>query len=103
MAKLKYEFLDHYHRANGLPLRNRLFGGIETLNRVGSKLAPISNWLAGSALNRWLMEAFTGIDRRRPLPQFAGETFEDWFRKSQAGRRRLERRGGFVSRHLQQL
>ncbi|HEX9453351.1 MAG TPA: FAD-binding and (Fe-S)-binding domain-containing protein, partial [Candidatus Binatia bacterium] len=24
MAKLKYEFLDHYHRANGLPLRNKL-------------------------------------------------------------------------------
>jgi len=80
MAKLKYEFLDHYHRANGLPLRNKLFAGIETLNRVGSKLAPISNWVAGSALNRWLMEVFTGIDRRRPLPQFAGETFEDWFR-----------------------
>ncbi|MGH7852079.1 MAG: FAD-binding and (Fe-S)-binding domain-containing protein, partial [Candidatus Binatia bacterium] len=36
MAKIKYEFLDHYHRANGLPLRNRIFGGIETLNRVGS-------------------------------------------------------------------
>ncbi len=80
MAKLKYEFLDHYHRANGLPLRNKLFGGIETLNRIGSKLAPISNWVAGSALNRWLMEMFTGIDRRRPLPQFASETFEDWFR-----------------------
>ncbi|MGH7875332.1 MAG: FAD-linked oxidase C-terminal domain-containing protein [Candidatus Binatia bacterium] len=84
MAKLKYEFLDHYHRANGLPLRNKLFGGIETLNRVGSKLAPISNWIAGSALNRWLMEVFTGIDRRRPLPQFAGETFEDWFGKHKA-------------------
>src|SRR5262245_21767393 len=81
MAKLKYEFLDHYHRANGLPLRNRIFGGIETLNRIGSKLAPLSNWIVNSALNRWLMEMVAGIDRRRPLPQFAGETFEDWFRK----------------------
>ena len=81
MAKLKYEFLDHYHRANGLPLRNRIFGGIETLNRIGSTLAPVSNWLANSGINRWLMEVFAGIDRRRPLPQFAGETFEDWFRK----------------------
>ncbi|HLN86328.1 MAG TPA: FAD-linked oxidase C-terminal domain-containing protein, partial [Candidatus Limnocylindrales bacterium] len=80
MAKLKYEFLDHYHRANGLPLRNRIFGAIETLNRVGSALAPASNWLANSAPNRWLMEAFAGIDRRRPLPQFASETFEAWFR-----------------------
>jgi len=81
MAKLKYEFLDHYHRANGLPLRNRMFGGIETLNRLGSRLAPLSNWVGNSALNRWLMELVAGVDRRRPLPQFASETFEDWFRK----------------------
>ena len=81
MAKLKYEFLDHYHRANGLPLRNRIFGAIADLNRIGSALAPVSNWLAGSTFNRWLMELFAGIDRRRPLPSFASETFEDWFRK----------------------
>jgi len=84
MAKIKYEFLDHYHRANGLPLRNRIFGGIETLNRLGSRLAPLSNWLANSSLNRWLMELFAGVDRRRPLPQFASETFEDWFRGHKA-------------------
>ena len=83
MAKLKYEFLDHYHRANGLPLRNRIFGGIETLNRIGSTLAPVSNWLANSGINRWLMEIFAGIDRRRPLPQFASEPFEGWFKKHQ--------------------
>ena len=81
MAKLKYEFLDHYHRANGLPLRNRIFGGIEALNRIGAKLSPLSNRIVNSGLNRWLMEVFAGIDRRRPLPQFAGETFEDWFGK----------------------
>ena len=79
MAKLKYEFLDHYHRANGLPLRNRMFGGIERLNRIGSQFAPLSNWIARSGFNRWLLEKVSGIDRRRPLPQFAGTTFEDWF------------------------
>ena len=84
MAKLKYEFLDHYHRANGLPLRNRMFGGIETLNRIGSRLAPVSNWIANSWLNRWLMEIAAGIDRRRPLPVFARETFESWYRSHQA-------------------
>jgi len=84
MAKIKYEFLDHYHRANGLPLRNRIFGGIETLNRIGSSLAPASNWFARSAINRWLMEMVAGIDRRRPLPEFASETFEGWFKKHQA-------------------
>jgi FAD/FMN-containing dehydrogenase/Fe-S oxidoreductase len=84
MAKLKYEFLDHFHRADGLPLRNRIFGAIETVNRVGAALAPVSNWLANSSIHRWLMEKFAGIDRRRPLPQFATETFEEWFRKHRA-------------------
>jgi len=84
MAKLKYEFLDHYHRANGLPLRNRMFGAIEKVNRIGSALAPLSNWIANSGINRWLMEIVAGIDRRRPLPRFAGETFAEWFGKHQA-------------------
>ena len=84
MAKLKYEFLDHYHRANGLPLRNRMFGGIERLNRIGSQFAPLSNWIVGSGWNRWLMEKLAGIDQRRPLPQFASVTFEDWFGERKA-------------------
>jgi FAD/FMN-containing dehydrogenase/Fe-S oxidoreductase len=79
MAKMKYEFLYHYHRANGLPWRNRLFGRIARLSWWGSRLAPLSNWLAGSPPNRWLLEALFGIDRRRPLPRFARETFTDWF------------------------
>jgi FAD/FMN-containing dehydrogenase/Fe-S oxidoreductase len=84
MAKLKYEFLSHYHAANGLPLRNRLFGRIERLNRLGARFAPLSNLLANSRLNRWLLERLAGIDSRRPLPSFASETFEDWFRGHRA-------------------
>jgi Fe-S oxidoreductase len=79
MAKIKYEFLAHYYRANGLPLRSRLFGRIHTLARVGSALAPISNWIAASAPHRWLLERVAGIDRRRPLPRFAVESFARWF------------------------
>lgn len=84
MAKLKYEFLDHYHRAHGMPLRNRLFGGIARMNRIGSQFAPVSNWLAASKLNRRLLEKFAGVDRRRPLPLFAAESFESWFGAYQA-------------------
>jgi Fe-S oxidoreductase/FAD/FMN-containing dehydrogenase len=79
MAKLKYEFLHHYHAANGLPLRNRVFGRIGRLSRWGSALAPVSNWVARSWPSRVLMERVLGIDRRRPLPPFARETFVQWF------------------------
>jgi FAD/FMN-containing dehydrogenase/Fe-S oxidoreductase len=90
MAKLKYEFLYHYYRANGLPLRNRLFGRIERLNRLGSRLPGLVNTLSTAPLSRWLLEKVAGIDRRRPLPALAAETFTDWFARrpppSSAGR-----------------
>jgi FAD/FMN-containing dehydrogenase/Fe-S oxidoreductase len=89
MAKLKYEFLHHYYRANGLPLRNRLFGHIERLNRLMSRVPTLANWMTAVPFNRWLMEKVAGIDRRRPLPALAEETFTDWFRKRESLRKRL--------------
>jgi Fe-S oxidoreductase len=79
MAKLKYEFLNHYYSVNGLPVRNRLFGHIAKLSAWGSRLAPLSNWIGTSWPNRLLLERLAGIDRRRPLPAFAQETFTAWF------------------------
>jgi FAD/FMN-containing dehydrogenase/Fe-S oxidoreductase len=79
MAKLKYEFLHHYYQANGLPLRNRLFGHIAKLNAAGARMAGLANWVSGLAPSRWLLEQVAGIDRRRPLPRLASQTFTDWF------------------------
>jgi FAD/FMN-containing dehydrogenase/Fe-S oxidoreductase len=84
MAKLKYEFLHHYYQANGLPLRNRLFGHIEMLNRLGGAAPRLFNWVSGLGPSRWLLERVAGIDRRRPLPALAAETFVDWFNRRPA-------------------
>ena len=51
MAKLKYEFLSHYHEAHGYPLRSRLFANIDRLNRWMSPVAGVANWLMGTSLN----------------------------------------------------
>ena len=88
MAKLKYEFLAQYHREHGYPLRSRLFANIAHLSRWGSAMAPLSNWLANTWPSRWLLDIFLGIDRRRPLPAFANESFSRWFTK------RSYRKGG---------
>src|SRR5581483_12143977 len=79
MAKLKYEFLAHYYRAHGLPLRNRVFGHVHRLARWGSALAPLANRLARPPLAQPLLERVAGIDRRRPLPAFAAPSFAAWF------------------------
>ena len=84
MAKLKYEFLYHYYKANGLPLRNRLFGRIARLNALGSRTPALVNWLSNLPASRWLLERLAGIDRRRPLPSLAEETFTAWFTRHAA-------------------
>lgn len=79
MAKLKYEFLDRYHKAHGHPLRKRIFGNIAALSRWGSFAAPVSNWALGSRAMAELLERYAGIDPRRRLPPFAPQTFAQWF------------------------
>ena len=56
MAKMKYEFLYHYYKKNGLPLRNRLFGRIARVNALGTAFPGLVNWLTNLALSRWLLE-----------------------------------------------
>ena len=79
MAKLKYEFLDRYHRARGLPLRARIFANINVLSRVGSRIAPLANWAASNPLGKRLLHAFLGIHSKRSLPTLARTTFPEWF------------------------
>jgi succinate dehydrogenase/fumarate reductase iron-sulfur protein len=66
-------------------LRDRLFGHIHALNGVLSRLPRLSNWVLGFAPFRWLLEKIAGVDRRRPLPRFAAETFDRWFAKHRSG------------------
>ena len=79
MASLKSEFLSHYHQHHGTPVRTRVFGHVRTLNRVGSALAPMSNWVAHAKPIRALAERFGGIDGRRSLPTFHRDTLQRWF------------------------
>ena len=81
MAKLKYEFLSNYHQANGLPIRNKFFGNINRINRLGSSFAPLSNWAAKSPIGRLVSSAILGVHPRRSLPSFANESLPKWFQR----------------------
>ncbi len=64
----------------GLDLQKRFFGNFDTLAKLGSATAPVSNWVAGTPPSRYLMERVLGIDSRRELPAFERETLVEWFR-----------------------
>ncbi|MCH8988705.1 MAG: FAD-binding protein, partial [Chloroflexi bacterium] len=80
MAKLKYEFLDQYQRANGTPLRNRVFAHINRVNAWGSRMAPFSNWMANNPVGKLMAQTFLGVHPKRKTPRFVRQTFAKWFK-----------------------
>lgn len=91
MAKLKYEFLQHFYDDHGTPLSARALGHAAVVAPVGRFFAPLANALLPLAPVRWLMEKTAGIDRRRALPPYANASFHQWVRQREA-RREEERR-----------
>ena len=79
MAKMKYEYLAQYQDRHGVPLRNRIFANIHTLNAWGRKWRGLTNFAYRNTSFRWLLEVFTGIDRRRTLPRLHRTNFRQWF------------------------
>jgi Fe-S oxidoreductase len=79
LAKLKAEVKHRYHQREGAGLRERLFSDVDRLARVGSALAPVSNWLADLPGSGVLAEKTLGVARERDFPRFADQSFEAWF------------------------
>jgi FAD/FMN-containing dehydrogenase/Fe-S oxidoreductase len=78
LAKLKAEVKHEYHEREGTSLRTRLFANIDTVSRLGSMLAPLSNWAQKLPGSDAVAERL-GIAPDRSLPHFAETTFESWF------------------------
>ncbi|WP_188882425.1 FAD-binding and (Fe-S)-binding domain-containing protein [Halarchaeum grantii] len=79
MAKLKAEVEHEYHAEHGASLREKAFAHVDTLSRVGSALAPLSNAATRLPFARAAMEKLVGIAAERSLPTFRRETFRDWW------------------------
>lgn len=78
LAKLKAEVKHQYHEREGASVRSRLFAEFDTLAKVGSKLAPVSNRLSNLPGSDFVAEKL-GVSPKRDLPKFAGQSFESWF------------------------
>jgi Fe-S oxidoreductase len=64
---------------DGPGLQKRLFGNFETLAKLGTTFAPVSNWVANSTPAGYVLERVAGVDRRREFPAFRRQTLVDWF------------------------
>lgn len=70
VAKLKYEFLNHYYEDRRRPLRDYLFAHIGSLGRLGRATAPIANLFTQTSLGKTAGEALLGLSAERGLPAF---------------------------------
>jgi glycerol-3-phosphate dehydrogenase subunit C len=68
-------------RQDGVTLQDRMLGNTDLVGRVGTMLAPLSNWVNELPVHRAFMQWVAGIHRKRKLPRFHRPTFSTWFRR----------------------
>lgn len=79
MARMKAEFMQGWHEENGLSLGERFFGQAAKLYPLASTFSSLSNWMLKQPVVKELLYQLAGISKKRQLPDFAKETFMQWF------------------------
>ncbi len=77
VASLKAEFLYQYQKENGVPFRSMLFANNASLNKLGSLVPGVTNFL----LNSNAVKKLVGIATERSIPKLANTTFSRWLKK----------------------
>lgn len=80
MAKFKAEFLQHYYDAHGVPLRALAIANITRLNRLGSILPGIYNFMVTQPAISGLMKNTLGMAPQRSLPTLSPYPLTTWLK-----------------------
>ena len=84
MAKLKYEFLEHYYHSNmgnRHPIRDYLFAYIGEITHYGAVFNPLTNYLLNNVNKIGVGERWLGISGQRKLPLIDRETLGTKWKK----------------------
>jgi FAD/FMN-containing dehydrogenase/Fe-S oxidoreductase len=80
LAHLKAELVHARNRRQGRPLIDRLIASADLLGKIGTMLPGLSNLLLGWRPARLLAQNMIGLDADAPLPPFARQRFDRWYR-----------------------
>ena len=75
VATLKAEFLHQYYKENGVPFRSQIFANSVKLNKIGSLVPGLTNYL----LNTNITKKILGISTKRSIPKLSNSTFRNWY------------------------
>ena len=79
MATYKAEALYHRYRRRARPPSHYALGWLPRWARLASRMPRVANATLRVEAMAALARRAGGIDPRRPLPQFAAQTFREWF------------------------
>jgi len=81
MSSIKAEFQYQYFKANGIPLRHRLFAENASLNSLGARVSSLTNLVFRNPLTSAALKRFMGIHPKRSIPPVARQTVRNWYQK----------------------
>lgn len=85
LAMLKAELLHARHRERGIPLLDRAIAAADLFGRLGALAPAVANPLLRWRPLRGFAERVLGLDAGAPIPPFARQRFDRWFRGRRGG------------------
>jgi len=80
VATLKAEFQYQYQEKNGYSLRSKLFAHNTRLNKMGSKVAGLTNFMFSSSLAGGLIKKISDVSSERSLPKIYSFDFNKYLK-----------------------
>lgn len=85
IAKLKSEFLQHYHDLHPPSLRTRMIASLPEIYALFSLAPGIFNFFASNKITSLIIKNFSGFATARSIPLLAPMTFRRWLRRNLEG------------------
>jgi FAD/FMN-containing dehydrogenase/Fe-S oxidoreductase len=79
VAALKAEFQYQYQKANGVPIRTKLFAYNTQLNKLGSLVPALTNFMFSNGFTSSLLKSGFGIAKNRSLPLISNKSLDKHF------------------------
>jgi Fe-S oxidoreductase len=84
VARLKAEAAYQYYKTNRVPLRTRVVGAFDTLNRWASLAPGVHNFIFSNRLISGWIKSVLGIAKQRSFPLLHATTLKAWYEKNKA-------------------
>jgi Fe-S oxidoreductase len=82
MSTLKAEFLFQYYKNHQFPIRSYVFSYINSLNKIGSVLPSLYNYILTQKYISSINKSFLGIHPKRSLPKINNISLHQWYLKN---------------------